>query len=97
VNVTVGHPTKSDPCVDGRGHGQLASARSDQGAGAALRERVKDLTCLYGIAQLASDPEVPLGRLLQGVADLLPPAWQYPKMTSGRIEVDGQDHATKSA
>ncbi len=96
VNVTVGHPKKSGPSVDSRGRGQLASARSDQDTEAALRERVKELTCLYGIAQLAGEPEVPLGRLLQGVADLLPPAWQYPKITSGRIEVDGQDHATKS-
>jgi len=70
------------------------SARPGPDAEAALRERVKELTCLYGIAQLASEPGFSLGRVLQGIADLLPPAWQYPEITSGRIEVDSRDYPT---
>ena len=58
--------TRGKPIVvrsKGSGHsrnvrrgGKQVSARPGQDAEAALRERVKELTCLYGIAQLASEP-----------------------------------------
>ena len=38
---------------------------------AARRERVKELTCLYGIAQLAASPGISLKGILQGVVELL--------------------------
>jgi len=55
----------------------------------ALRERVKELTCLYGIAQIAGRPGTALGQVLQDVVGLLPPAWQYPEITFARITLDG--------
>lgn len=61
-----------------------------------LRERVKELTCLYGIAKLAANPTVPIEGLLAGIVEFLPPAWQYPDITSARIEVDGRTYATPS-
>ena len=60
-----------------------------------LRERVKELTCLYCIAQLAEHPDIQLGELLQGVAELLPPAWQYPEITVARGLFDDVCHATR--
>jgi two-component system NtrC family sensor kinase len=57
---------------------------------AALRERVKELTCLYGIAQIAERPGASLDEILQGIVELLPPAWQYPEATSARIVLDGR-------
>ena len=45
------------------------SAAADQHAQAALRERVKELTCLYGIAQTAERPDASLDDVLQGVVD----------------------------
>lgn len=59
-----------------------------------LRERVKELTCLYGIAKLAADPTVSMEDLLQGIVEVLPPAWQYPDITSAQIEVHGQSFRT---
>lgn len=56
---------------------------------AALRERVKELTCLYDIARVAEQPDISLERLLQRIVELLPPGWQYPEITSGRIILDG--------
>jgi two-component system NtrC family sensor kinase len=60
----------------------------------ALRERVKELTCLYGISRLAERPNPSLAAFLQGVADLLPPAWLYPEVASGRVRLDGQTYTT---
>ncbi len=63
-------------------------------AHAALHERVKELTCLYGLAQLAEHPEVRLEEFLRGVVKRLPPAWQYPEITVARITLDGREYAT---
>ena len=60
----------------------------------ALRERVKELTCLYGIAQIAGRPGMSLEEVLQGVVELLPSAWQYPEIASARITLDNTVHQT---
>jgi two-component system, NtrC family, sensor kinase len=54
----------------------------------ALRERVKELTCLYGIAKVVERAGEDLGSALEGIVALLPPAWQYPESTEARITVD---------
>ena len=60
----------------------------------ALRERVKELACLYEMAQIAGRPGISMEEILQGIADLLPPAWQYPEITMARITLDGRAYAT---
>jgi signal transduction histidine kinase len=57
---------------------------------AKLRERVKELTCLYGIAQTASNPDLPFECKLTDIVRMLPPAWQYPGRACARISIDGQ-------
>lgn len=61
---------------------------------AALRERVKELSCLYGIAQIAARPDMSMDQILQGIVDLLPPAWQFPEITVGKIDLDGRTYST---
>jgi two-component system NtrC family sensor kinase len=61
----------------------------------ALRERVKELTCLYSIAQVAEQPGVPLAQLLQQIVELIPPAWQYSDITSSRIVLDDKIYVTE--
>jgi DNA-binding CsgD family transcriptional regulator len=51
----------------------------------ALRERVKELRCLYGIAKLAERHGPSLDTILQGAVDLLPSSWQYPEDACARI------------
>jgi two-component system NtrC family sensor kinase len=63
-------------------------------AQAALRERLKELTCLYGIAKVVERSAPPLGETLLKAAELLPPAWQYPEFASARVRLDGRDFAT---
>jgi two-component system, NtrC family, sensor kinase len=43
-----------------------------------LRERMKELTCLYGIALLKEEPAMPVEEVLGGIVALLPPAWLHP-------------------
>lgn len=68
----------------------LGVALAHQGAQWALRERVKELTCLYGIARIANRSELDIDQCLAEIVALLPPAWQFPQVTEGRIVVDGR-------
>ncbi len=60
----------------------------------ALRERVKELTCLYSIAQVSGCPGTTLEVVLQRVVEMLPSAWQYPEAASARITLDGNVYQT---
>jgi len=60
----------------------------------ALRERVKELTCLYGIAKLVAHPNISLDELLQKTVELLPPAWLFPDIASAQIVVDRRHYRT---
>ncbi|MBZ5623869.1 MAG: hypothetical protein LAQ69_34975 [Acidobacteriia bacterium] len=60
----------------------------------AVRERVKELTCLYGIGRIAQLPGISLGEALQRIVELLPPAWQFPEIACARIVLDGRVYST---
>jgi len=60
-----------------------------------LVERVKELDCLYGISRLLERPGISFGEILQGIVDLIPPAWQYPEITCTRVILNGQIFTTK--
>ena len=61
-----------------------------QQANEALRERVKELNCLYGISNLVQTPGISLEEILQGTVELIPAAWQYPAMVLPRSSVGAQ-------
>jgi len=61
-----------------------------------LDERVKELNCLHGISSLLGQPNISLEKILQGTADLIPPAWQYPEIICARIILDGQEFRTEN-
>jgi PAS domain S-box-containing protein len=61
-----------------------------------LGERVKELNCLYGISELAKKEDTPLDKIFQGVVNLIPPAWQYPDVTSSRITFNDQEFRSKN-
>jgi signal transduction histidine kinase len=72
----------------------LTIALDNQEAQYDLKERVKELSCLYGFARLAQDSNISLNEFLQGVARLLPPAFQYPHIAASRISMDGEYYST---
>ncbi len=51
----------------------------------ALRERIKELNCLYGVSQLAERHFNNLDTLLEELVNFLPYSWQYPEITCVRI------------
>lgn len=73
---------------------RIAVERQLKADQAALRERLKELGCLYGISQLAEQYGNSLPDLLQGIADLLPPSWQYPEICQARLTLYDQRYQT---
>jgi len=57
-------------------------------------ERVKELACMYGIAELIHK-SISLEQIFQGVAMLIPPGWHYPEITRGRIRFDAQEFVSQ--
>jgi C4-dicarboxylate-specific signal transduction histidine kinase len=55
-----------------------------------LRERIKELNCLYGISELVENSGGAHEEILQGTANLIPISWQYPESTCARITVQEQ-------
>jgi len=51
----------------------------------ALRERVKELECLYAISRLRETHLSSADRFLQSVVDRLPATWQFPEHAAARI------------
>jgi two-component system NtrC family sensor kinase len=72
----------------------LGFALSQRRLQVALRERVKELTCLYGIARLVARPGITLHEVLQNSVKLLPPAWLYPEATAAKLVVDKEEYTT---
>jgi signal transduction histidine kinase len=74
----------------------LAISIINQRAQAELQERVKELTCLYNIAQIAEGVEKTVEEIIQGIAELLPPAWQFPEICTAMIILDGNVYKTSN-
>lgn len=71
----------------------LGLAIDDRRAQHALRERVKELSCLYAIAQVLEQTELSIEETLDRVVRLLPPAWQFPEIVAARIHVDDHERS----
>jgi C4-dicarboxylate-specific signal transduction histidine kinase len=66
------------------------------GIKASLKERIKELECLYEILQISVDKQNhSLEEIFQEIVNVLPPAWQYPEITSAKIILDGKTYFSK--
>ena len=59
----------------------------------ALKERAKELRCIYSVASALSRREEAPQVVFRWVLDAIPPAWQFPEDTTARIEYLGRTHA----
>jgi len=59
-----------------------------------LKKRIKEIKCIAEISRLAEKSKITVKELLQGVVDLLPPAWQYPEITSAKITMGSEEFTT---
>ncbi len=60
----------------------------------ALRERVKELNCLYRVLSLVEQEDAPIGQIVREVVNLIPDSWQYPEQTCARIDWVGGSSVT---
>jgi len=60
----------------------------------ALKERIKELNCLYGISKLAERHLDSLDKLLKELVNFLPHSWQYPEITCARILFKGKTYTS---
>lgn len=70
---------------DGNGQSELEMA---------LRERIKELDCLYAIARLRETHLYSTDEFLQGVAECLARSWQFPQYACARIIHGGKHYVT---
>jgi len=56
----------------------------------ALKERNKELNCLYGISAILELPGISLDEILKRTVMLIPPAWQFPEITEASIVLEGK-------
>jgi len=61
----------------------------------ALRERIKELDCLYTISTFREIHFQSPDRFLQSVTDCLPKSWQYPEHACARILFGGRQYITE--
>jgi len=61
---------------------------------AALKERVKELTCMHGIAKITERFNLPVEDMLNEIVRILPPAWQFPEITECQISFDESLYST---
>jgi len=59
-----------------------------------LKERVKELDCLYGLTNIVKNRNLSIDEALKKIIDLVPPAWQYPDITCTRIIIDNKKYKT---
>ena len=61
-----------------------------------LRERIKELDCLYSTAKLIEQHEDSIDKIMQGVVEILPESWQYPDITCARILFKSQTYQSRN-
>lgn len=56
-----------------------------------LRERIKELNCLYGVAELIEENYDDLDTAIQGIISLIIKSWQYSEIATCRIIINGRE------
>lgn len=59
-----------------------------------LGERIKELRCLYAISKLVEKHGNSLEKILGGIVEVIPPAWQYPEVACARVKVGERLYAS---
>ena len=55
-----------------------------------LRERAKELNCLYEVQELLNRPGIHTDEICEGIIRVIPPGWQYPDMCHAEISYAGK-------
>lgn len=60
-----------------------------------LRERVKELNCLYSLSRIAFEAGNDIGTIIARTLEILPDAMQHPGLAEARISIGADHHSTK--
>jgi pyruvate,water dikinase len=60
-----------------------------------LRERAKELNCLYEVQELLNTPGITTDEICRGIIDVIPPGWQYPDVCQAEIVYYGQRYQSE--
>ena len=58
----------------------------------ALRERAKELSCLYTVEELFNRTGISLPEIIRGIVDAIPAGWQYPEICRAAISYAGETY-----
>jgi len=61
-----------------------------------LKERIKEINCLYGISKILEQTGLSLETTFQQVVDLIPESWQYPEITCAQLLLHDQSFRTRN-
>lgn len=61
-----------------------------------LKERVKELNCLYQLTKIVRDDKLAEEEVFEKVLEIIPPSWQYPEITCARLKVNNTCYETKN-
>lgn len=56
----------------------------------ALRERAKELRCLYRVVAVLGQEDRTLDRVVRDLLEAIPPGWQFPEITVARLTLGGR-------
>jgi len=63
----------------------------------ALRERAKELNCLYNVHEIINRANATLDDICRSLLEVLPPGWQYPADCWARITIEGNVYEPPNA
>jgi DNA-binding CsgD family transcriptional regulator len=61
-----------------------------------LKERIKEINCLYSISKIVEKANISLNEIYQGVIEVIPCSWQYPEITCAQLIINGEEFVTKN-
>ncbi|NLE04885.1 MAG: PAS domain S-box protein, partial [Crenarchaeota archaeon] len=61
-----------------------------------IKERNKELNCLYRLAELIETPQITIPGILKKIPYLISDAYQYPEITCARIKFQGKEYKTSN-
>jgi pyruvate,water dikinase len=60
----------------------------------ALKERAKELNCLYQVDEVLGNPRLSLPEIFEGIIRVIPPGWQFPEVCHARIVCENRSYQT---
>jgi len=73
---------------------QTRTRRKLQARSARLRERIKELDCLYGVDEILRTGDLDDPGTWRDLVGLIPAGWQHPEAAEARLKIGGLEHLT---